>query len=823
MATQIEPKFVTFTIPTIETYINNKGIEKKRPIKMPKDWTNIITEENYKDYNKEGHEGKCLLTGKKSGIIVIDFDNKSSYDKICNDYPNLKTYKTIKTRRGYHVYCLYDDKILTTTNGLIHYEGVDICSDKHMVFCPPTYYYDLENNKIEYEDLGGEIMEIPNIISNDLKQNQIKKVKPKFIAENTSQSNGDLIISESDVEGSALYTKSVSENTSQSNLKKPDNIDIEKNYNIIKTCLDNGLLNQRADMDYDAWRNVGFAIRHSTKKSKKGYELWLQFSKINEEKFEEKETNHLWNKTKDKFDNPITIGSLIKWAKDCNLELYNSLFTKPSFEYYISLEDLQDVFKVADIITKTLNTTLIFCQEKWYMLNSNNLWKQQKEPSYYITNEIRKYIDFSNKQIAIRLGETQDEDTRDKLIKCSQQYLRSYQNISTSSFINVVTKYLKTKLLDDKFSEKLDSIPHVLAFQNGIMDLRTKTFRDGILSSDFITDTIPYDYKPCNSEKKNYLKSVLKKILNNNDEHLEYYLSIFGFTFIGTPDLEKSIYFMIDKTFGGKGDNGKTFWFDILNTLMPNYVYRSKASLIEKNNTKVHKQLAMTKGKRLVWLEELPKDKQTNAELMKEIGDGKQLENEIMFGTSETLNILFKMFILSNHIPKIDPNESAVYNRYKQVSFNSHFDRTGDRTEEDPKQLLFIADSSLGDKIKNEYYNEVFDLIIEYANKYYEKKIPKIPQQFVNDTRQTQITNDNFASWFNDNCIIDSSSKVALKQLVSASGINEKEIKEGMIRLGFKYNKDLSKMGKDTSNKPYKGGYEGVKYVSNDECDEEED
>jgi hypothetical protein len=410
-----------------------------------------------------------------------------------------------------------------------------------------------------------------------------------------------------------------------------DNDESSKNYNIIKICLDNGLLNQRAFMDYDAWMKVGFAIRHSTKKSKKGYELWLQFSKINEEKFEEKETKHLWNKTKDKFDNPITIGSLIKWAKDCNLELYNSLFTKPSFEYYISIEDLQDIFKVADIITKTLNTTLIFCQEKWYMLNSNNLWKQQKEPSYYITNEIRKYIDFSNKQITIRLEETQDDDTRDKLIKCSQQYLRSYQNISTSSFINVITKYLKTKLLDDNFSNKLDSTPNVLAFKNGIMDLRTKIFRKEFLSSDFITDTIPYDYKPCNPEKKSFLKGVLKKILNNNDEHLEYYLSIIGFSFIGSPQLEKSIYFMIDKTFGGKGDNGKTIWYDILNTLMPNYVYRSKASLIEKNNSKAHKQLVMTKGKRLVWLEELPKDKQTNAELMKEIGDGKQLENEIMF------------------------------------------------------------------------------------------------------------------------------------------------------------------------------------------------
>jgi putative DNA primase/helicase len=353
--------------------------------------------------------------------------------------------------------------------------------------------------------------------------------------------------------------------------------------------------------------------------------------------------------------------------------------------------------------------------------------------------------------------------------------------------------------------------------------LRTKLFREGILSSDFITDTIPYDYKPCNPEKKSYLKSVLKKILNNNDEHLEYYLSIIGFSFIGTPDLEKSIYFMIDKTFGGKGDNGKTFWFDILNSLMPNYVYRSKASLIEKNNTKVHKQLVMTKGKRLVWLEELPKDKQTNAELMKEIGDGKQLENEIMFGTSETLNILFKMFILSNHVPKIDPNESAVYNRYKQVSFNSHFDRTGERTEEDPKKLLFIADSSLGDKIKNEYYNEVFDLIIEYAYKYYEKKIPKIPQQFVNDTNETKTTNDSFAVWFNDNCIIDSNGRVALKQLVSASGINEKEVKEGMIRLGFKYNKDLRGLGVDAYKKHYKGGFEGVVFTTNDIEDEEDE
>jgi hypothetical protein len=47
-----------------------------------------------------------------------------------------------------------------------------------------------------------------------------------------------------------------------------------------------------------------------------------------------------------------------------------------------------------------------------------------------------------------------------------------------------------------------------MAFQNGIMDLKTKIFRNGMLASDYITKTIPYDY--VKSDYK-FLKSVLKK------------------------------------------------------------------------------------------------------------------------------------------------------------------------------------------------------------------------------------------------------------------------------------------------------------------------
>jgi phage/plasmid-associated DNA primase len=168
---------------------------------------------------------------------------------------------------------------------------------------------------------------------------------------------------------------------------------------------------------------------------------------------------------------------------------------------------------------------------------------------------------------------------------------------------------------------------------------------------------------------------------------------------------------------------------------------------------------------------------------MKELGDGMKTENEVMYGTSELLNILFKLFVLSNNKPSISAEEVAVYNRYKQISYGSHFDRTGERTEEDPANLLFIADTTLGDKIKEEYFNEVFYLIIEYANKYYERRLP-IPEQFKNDTKETQLNNDKFSLWFYENCEVDVKYKTALKEIVNNCRFDEPNVKKGLIRLG---------------------------------------
>ena len=491
--------------------------------------------------------------------------------------------------------------------------------------------------------------------------------------------------------------------------------------------------------------------------------------------------------------------------------------------YFIDAHELDDPFKVAQVISTTLKMTLVLCNEKWFMLNEQQLWKQQKEASFYIINELRKYIDKSNEKIVYQITKAEG-DIKDKLVEKSKIYLKSYKSISANGFLNVLTKFLKTLLADNTFEKKLDNNAGKLVFKNGIMDLQTHEFTVGIQASDFVTDTIPYAYEPTNicKQKKQFVKDVLLKILNNNVDHLEYFLGLIGFTFIGNPHLEKSIYFCVDKTLRSAGDNGKTFFFDILTTLLPNYVYKTDKSFLEDGNKKTHKQLVMMKGRRLVWADEF-NEKKANAELMKLIGDGLQIENEIMFGTSETIEIMFKTWILTNHIPKIDPKETAVYNRYKQISYGSHFDRTGKRTVENAELLQFVADPSLGDLIKTEYKNEVFELVIEYANKYYKSKLPAIPEQFKKDTEATKMKNDEFATFLQDKCIMDETERVALKVLVSQSGFTEKLVKEGMERNGYKYDKDLRKLGKDENNNAHKGGYIGLKLKPEDPEEVEED
>lgn len=508
-------------------------------------------------------------------------------------------------------------------------------------------------------------------------------------------------------------------------------------------------------------------------------------------------------------------GGLTNIAKKYNNNGY-LVWKSKNINYYITLDDIEDPYKVCERITEELSQSLKLCKESWYML-VGNFWKQQKTPDLYVIRQVRKYIDFSQEINAKKTKLCNNEEEKINLVKYQKDFLEAYKFTQKPAYLNALIKFLKSTLVDNNFNEKLDVNIGKLAFKNGIMDLKTKKFRNGIQWDDFLTTTIDYNYKETNTD---FLKSVLKKILNNNDEHLNYFLSLIGYSLTGDASNQKALYFMIDKL-NGIGDNGKSFFFELLSELMPNYVYNTSGSFLELKNTKSHKQLAMMKGKRLVWIDEQSKNK-LKTELVKQVSNGKKIENEIMFGTSENIDILFKLFIISNHIPNIESSEDAVYNRYKQISFSSHFDRTGERKIENPKNLEFIADITLSDKILKEHYNEIFQLIIDYGHQFYKSGIVEEPLEFKQDKQEVKEKNNPFIEWFNDNIIKDDTAKIFIDDIVEKYGKSRDIIKSLIERLGLKYDKDLTFGIDKISKKKKRGGFKGIRFLNENELGVEE-
>jgi len=293
----IDENFVLFTFPAIRTKLNKNNEEKKEPIGFP-NWKKI-TKNNFREYiDTDTDEATAIITGEMSGITVIDFDNIAEYEKLVADYPEIKKHRTIKTKNGVHIYCQYTNKLTTTTNGLCSYDKVDIRNNDAIVFAPPTTYKLKDGSIAEYQDLGGELLPVPDIILNDAK------------SERTAKS-----------EKAAKPTK----------VAKPE-ITADKHLDNIRNAIREGKLDFKANSgSYDDWRNVGFIIKH-TSPCDTAREIFHEFSRRNEEKYQEEYTNNFWNTIKQPKDkNPLTVATLYSWIKpikiaNTDLEAANILF-----------------------------------------------------------------------------------------------------------------------------------------------------------------------------------------------------------------------------------------------------------------------------------------------------------------------------------------------------------------------------------------------------------------------------------------------------------------------------------------------------------------
>jgi hypothetical protein len=173
----LEDGIVSFAFPKIDTYTNDKGEVKKKPIGML-NWR-TINKENCLKYSVGG--AYAVVTGEQSNLTIVDFDVKDEYYWLIKNHPELKDYKTIQTNKGFHIWFQYDAEFKSTTDAFSDYKGVDIRNDAGIVFCPPTTYKMPNGDMVKYVDLGGNFELPPSYLKSYFKvRNKVNSVsKPQ--------------------------------------------------------------------------------------------------------------------------------------------------------------------------------------------------------------------------------------------------------------------------------------------------------------------------------------------------------------------------------------------------------------------------------------------------------------------------------------------------------------------------------------------------------------------------------------------------------------------------------------------------------------------
>lgn len=100
------------------------------------------------------HQGVAIITGRISGIAVLDFDEETVFKTFCQQFPQLTKTYTVKTPRGWHLYFAIPEKCSTQTR---KGQGIDWQWERRYVVAPPTQGYSVQNKQtphiLSQEDL----------------------------------------------------------------------------------------------------------------------------------------------------------------------------------------------------------------------------------------------------------------------------------------------------------------------------------------------------------------------------------------------------------------------------------------------------------------------------------------------------------------------------------------------------------------------------------------------------------------------------------------------------------------------------------------------
>ena len=473
--------------------------------------------------------------------------------------------------------------------------------------------------------------------------------------------------------------------------------------------------------------------------------------------------------------------------------------------------EIQSHERFANIYFKFSTTPLVVLSKKEiYMFNPEFKYYQHVDQAgrlmslvsdvlHKALNDIHQH--FKNKLLEVKTDAELDQSDKDEALnelkKVIKQVNTATKNIETTTFIkNILEQIISRSILSKEEQEKLQRLDNHLNFRNGKLDLKTMQFSERS-EADFVTEYLNYDFqiKP-NKVVKSEVVEVLKKICNSDDDDFDFITNFLAYCITSETKEQKYL-----NVVGPSASNGKSTIIKLMEEALSIYIFKAKKDLFSEAYSKGHKYFAQTKNKRIVYIEELDK-KKVDADLIKDVVDGNQINNEVLFATTEKIDINFKLMFLSNNLMNFDA-DSGIKRRLIHFEFRNKFVAQQDLEKERLNHKIgkvFALDNSLVSKFHNndDYKNALIHILIKKAKQYFDIGLT-IPDKYVEIAKEICEENDKFKNFFENHFEItnNDSDRLAKDELrdmyntFSKCNFSASSIMTDIQRLQLNYNRGL--------------------------------
>jgi len=666
----------TFSIPKLIKDDNGK----KKPIGMP----------NWRDFKSPNdciinpkHKVFCVMTGKKNGISVIDCDSISAYENLIAEYPILKETYTVKSSKGFHIYCVYSQMANTTTNPRLL---IDVRNDGGLIFGAGT--------------------------------------KTDFGTEYTVYKELPLVVAPDEV-----WTKLCTRHAVPINKDEPPRVNtISNDVEIPALCK---AILENVDIlfwsNYDDWIRLVWAIKNHF--GDIGYKVAKELSaKCNN--YEEKKFNEIW----------ITGEAGNGWG---TIEYYSKL-SNP--EQHIKIKLMQKRMRpsvldmdIAECVIELIGDEVFLKEGEWYMYdNDYELWSLM-----VCAND---WLKFNNlvfetaktaytTQLKLETGNLNNDLSPEEFEKKNKriaEYNIILKEICKSCKIKSVADCVKMKLACKKVEVEMDKNPYLFCFLDKTIDLETgKSITRN--KYDYISLSCKYYYKRPTKEQQDKIIDIINKIFPD-EEIKKCYASVLYSALTGVRP-EKFI------ICNGAGRNGKGLINELFSCTLGGgeAYYNTGATQTLTKDLAVGSNVAVARmhKKRVVISSEPENGQGLNVENVKKL-TGNDTINARQNYSNNDITVLNATHIMeANIIPKINGKVgTAEIERFVIVPFNSLFlkDVSEPEINEDNVGNKYPVDVSLKfDSFKQNHKVALFEWILNNAPKdiYVPDAVKKATQDYL--------------------------------------------------------------------------------------------